>query len=238
MMRKVIEVKPEQVTPPAEAVLKGQGVPSDGNANERTVSLVREALSRLQVLSQPAGLVMEVSKEQFRPVFDGRGDNAAESPLEGIFQSAHSCALFAVTLGETVCAEICRLFDTTEYALGAMLDAAASETTELLAGKAQECYYDYLARSDRFGDSDGIMQFSPGYCGWHISAQAQLFETLVPDEIGITLNESFLMRPIKSISGVIIAGEKKIFQFDDSFEFCTECRTRSCIERQKALRKQ
>jgi len=29
-------------------------------------------------------------------LIDGRGDNAAESPLEGIFQSAHSLALFAV----------------------------------------------------------------------------------------------------------------------------------------------
>jgi hypothetical protein len=80
-----------------------------------------------------------------------------------------------------------------------------------------------------------MMRFSPGYCGWDLTAQRGLFEALQPAEIGITLSESCLMRPLKSISGVFIAGEKGIFVFDDVFSFCGECATHECRDRITAL---
>lgn len=50
-------------------------------------------------------------------------------------------------------------------------------------------------------------RFSPGYCGWHVSEQADLF-SIFPDRYpcGIHLTESSLMLPIKSVSGVIGIG--------------------------------
>lgn len=237
-MRKVLEINAEDITPLAEAVLQGQGVPPGSKVNNRTSDITREALSRFQVLSRPLGLTMEVSREQFQPVFRGEGKNAPSTPLEDIYPDAHSLVLFAVTLGESLCNEISRLFDTNEYALGSMLDAAASEGAELLANEVEKCFRQYLLKSGRLDTNDAVMQFSPGYCGWHISAQRKLFEALNPGEIGITLNDSFLMQPLKSISGVIIAGPKEIFEFEDSFDFCSECRTRSCLERLQALKKQ
>jgi hypothetical protein len=50
-------------------------------------------------------------------------------------------------------------------------------------------------------------RYSPGYCGWHVSEQQRLF-SLMPDErpCGVTLTESSLMLPIKSVSGVIGLG--------------------------------
>ena len=45
--------------------------------------------------------------------------------------------------------------------------------------------------------------YSPGYCGWHVKEQ-QLFFALLPNHFcGVTLSESSLMHPIKSISCVI-----------------------------------
>jgi hypothetical protein len=79
------------------------------------------------------------------------------------------------------------------------------------------------------------MRFSPGYCGWHVSGQKKLFAALEPEEIGITLTPSCLMKPLKSISGVIIAGDVDIFQFEDAFAFCGECSTHVCRERLAAL---
>jgi len=51
-------------------------------------------------------------------------------------------------------------------------------------------------------------RFSPGYCGWPLSDQKKLFRLLGENPCGIKLSETFLMNPIKSISGIIGIGEK------------------------------
>jgi hypothetical protein len=75
------------------------------------------------------------------------------------------------------------------------------------------------------------LRYSPGYCGWHISGQKRLFERLNPAEIGITLNSSFLMQPLKSISGVIVSAERKYHLIKSDYPFCAVCPHRSCRER-------
>lgn len=52
--------------------------------------------------------------------------------------------------------------------------------------------------------------YSPGYCGWHVSEQQNFFSLLPEDFCGITLSESSLMHPIKSISCVIGLDEHAI----------------------------
>jgi hypothetical protein len=50
--------------------------------------------------------------------------------------------------------------------------------------------------------------YSPGYCGWPVSDQYKLFSFFPESFAGITLSESSLMKPIKSVSGIIGAGKK------------------------------
>ncbi len=50
-------------------------------------------------------------------------------------------------------------------------------------------------------------RYSPGYCGWHVSEQQNLFSIFpVSEPCGIRLTSSSLMLPIKSVSGVIGLG--------------------------------
>lgn len=49
-------------------------------------------------------------------------------------------------------------------------------------------------------------RFSPGYCGWHVSQQQLLFPLFKGDTCGVSLTESSLMLPIKSVSGLIGLG--------------------------------
>ena len=51
-------------------------------------------------------------------------------------------------------------------------------------------------------------RYSPGYCGWPVSEQQTLFSLLPPAPCGITLTDSSLMLPIKSISGIVAVGSK------------------------------
>lgn len=71
-------------------------------------------------------------------------------------------------------------------------------------------------------------RFSPGYCGWHVSGQQDLF-TIFPDgrPCGVSLTPSSLMTPIKSVSGVIGLG-KNMMKLEYT---CGLCDYRQCYKR-------
>jgi cobalamin-dependent methionine synthase I len=144
-------------------------------------------------------------------------------------------SLFAVTLGDAVSNQIDELFKTNEFALGSMLDSAASVAAENVADVVQDRVFDMFMEEKKNHGKTGIMRFSPGYCGWHMSGQRKLFEFLQPEDIGITLLDSYLMKPLKSISGVMVVGGKNIFVFEDSYAFCSQCSSHSCRDRIRTL---
>ena len=86
-------------------------------------------------------------------------------------------------------------------------------------------------RTNRFA----VLRYSPGYCGWHVSGQGKLFDYLRPERIGLSLRTSFLMEPLKSVSGVLVAGPKEIHEFSASYDFCSRCDTRGCRQRIRTL---
>jgi hypothetical protein len=229
-----IHIPVESVIPSAEAVLRAQGVPSS-SIETRVRKLAEHAIDQVMKLAAPRGKLLSVSREEFEDVYKGEGRNDVENPLQIICDKAGTFALFAVTLGPGVSGAISRQFETGEFVDGAMLDAAASEATELAAAFMESWYREYLRQEGQLSESMGVLPFSPGYCGWHISGQKRLFERLKPETIGITLSHSILMNPLKSISGVLVSGEKEIFVFEDNYPFCTDCRTRSCQTRIRAV---
>lgn len=52
-------------------------------------------------------------------------------------------------------------------------------------------------------------RYSPGYCSWNIREQRGIFDLLPAEKIGVRLTSSFLMKPIKSVSGIIGIGVDK-----------------------------
>lgn len=74
-------------------------------------------------------------------------------------------------------------------------------------------------------------RFSPGYCGWHVSEQQLLFPLFQGHTCGVTLNDSSLMLPIKSVSGIIGIGKKVRKQ-----EYtCGLCNMKQCYKRIKPI---
>ena len=109
----------------------------------------------------------------------------------------------------------------------AVASVAADKSVEVLEGYL----LGKLSQSGPTDTNNYLLGYSPGYCGWDISGQKKLFQHLNPVEIGITLNDSFLMSPLKSVSGVLIFGDKEIHLFESSFTFCNYCRNQSCHDR-------
>jgi hypothetical protein len=204
-------------------VLESQGLPDRPELPERIGALLDHALDHYAGLAEPRAVLEEISREDFTQVHSGRGLNADDSPLLEIFPRADGLALFAATLGEPVGEEIHRLFQKADVALGFMLDAVASVGADRLAFLVAERFRQAL------GDPAAkVLAYSPGYCGWHVSGQGKLFAHLRPEEIGIRLNASFLMQPLKSVSGALVAGRGEIHRFRADFPFCASCVTREC----------
>ncbi len=182
-------------------------------------------------LAAPTVIMADITIAQFVEVFKGNGRNEPDTPLGKIFPKASHLVLFAFTLGPEVCLEIEEQLNAHNFALGYMLDAVSSYSTDKGAGVAQEINLNLLSSSGQADASMRVLPYSPGYCGWHISGQQKLFKYLKPEEIGIHLNKSFLMVPLKSISGVLVAGNKEIHWFKNNYPFCANCSSKNCRER-------
>lgn len=72
-------------------------------------------------------------------------------------------------------------------------------------------------------------RYSPGYCDWDIREQKELFGLLPHNFCGISLTDSMLMKPIKSVSGIIGIGKEVTY---DQYT-CNYCKDVNCLYRGK-----
>jgi hypothetical protein len=234
-MREIVKIPAEKIVPTRDDVLKTQSIPCGEKLSEELESLLRQSMMMLGEFSQVKAVMASISLPEFEVVYIGEGLNEEETPLGEIFRKADDLALFAVTMGEEITDKIDQLFKTNEFALGSMLDSVASAATDKAADTVEKNFLDFLSKKSPIDSSKALLRFSPGYCGWHMSGQKKLFEFLHPEAIGIELLESFLMKPLKSISGVMVLGEKEIFDFENTYVFCSECKSISCLGRKDAI---
>ena len=100
----------------------------------------------------------------------------------------------------------------------------------VIAEKAADCMELALQQTLASSGLKHTNRFSPGYCGWHVSQQHMLFSHFpTPQPCGITLSESSLMTPIKSVSGIIGIGAT-VRHLDYT---CGLCDYKDCYKRRK-----
>jgi hypothetical protein len=234
-MKEILQFEKYEISPSRAEILSNQSIPLNSQLPPKTEKLIEQATDIFLDAAEPRGLIADISLHDFAIVYEGEGFNEDITPVQHIYPLADNLALFAVTVGEPVSERIDDLFERKEFAMASMLDSVASAGTDSISHLAERHLCAFLNEQKVRTAETGIMAYSPGYCGWHISGQKKLFEFLKPEEIGITLLESFLMKPLKSITGVIIAANKTVHVFTPRFPFCNECKSRSCVQRIKAL---
>jgi hypothetical protein len=231
----ILTFPPAQVMPARDAVLAAQGVMAGNAVPEHIADLHDTAIQRLEETVAPIAMLCEVARTDFADVYRGEERNEPRTPVGDMFGRADHLALFAVTLGEPVSQAIADCFGSHDFALGAMLDAAASEAADKAADLVERRFGETLHGRGWTMPPGAVLRYSPGYCGWHVSGQRQLFDRVRPEQIGLSLTESYLMQPLKSVSGVIIGAARDIHKFAASYSFCSQCETRGCRERIRAL---
>jgi len=117
--------------------------------------------------------------------------------IHRLLQSARYAAIFVLTLGDKIDAELAML-NQGDFTDAYFLDGVASALADgLLQVLKQELQTEAKQRSCILGG-----RFSPGYARWELREQEKIFAILNANEIGVSLSETFFMIPQKSLSGV------------------------------------
>jgi len=233
-MREIIELNAEEIVPSREHVLESQGM-TGRKVPDRILELLDSAMELFKDLAEPKGVIQQWPIDDFGPVFEGNGLNDPEGPVRIIVPKADAIALFVATLGDALLIKSSELFKQGGAPLGYMLDAVNSAAGEQLGKMMGIRFVELLPEAQRAGKVVVSQYYCPGHCGWHISGQQKLFEAVRPEEIGIDLKANHAMYPLKSISGVLVAGDMDIHRFSPKFSFCKDCKEHKCVQRLAVL---
>ncbi len=217
----------QEIIPDKKAVLSSIGIGPGIDIRNDIQFLCDEAMKLFLDLARPAGLQRSIEEKHFGEILKGEGHNEARFPLQDIIIKSDKLALFIFTLGKTLSRKIQQLIHEKDYPLGYMLDTIASHSVDQAVSVQEKRFI----KNNSPEAKKKALLYSPGYCGWHISVQRKIFNYLNPEKIGISLNENSLMSPIKSVTGVLVTGNKDIHKFKNNFVFCKDCKTFSCRER-------
>lgn len=233
-MTQIVQFELSEIMPERDAVFRQQGVPTGAPVRADLLVLAQRASALFISNARPQGLIIELPASEFEQIFISEGRNEPDAVVALVYPRAEHLALFTLTMGKAVSESIEELFNRNEFALATMLDAVASLAADAASEVCETYFLDHLTARRAAGCETRVLSYSPGYCGWDITGQRTLFQFLQPEKIGVTLNESCLMNPIKSISGVLIAGNKDAHRIDaGSYPYCNRCNDQSCFERIK-----
>ena len=200
-----------------EEILKLLGN-QQGMIGEHTSDLVEQYILECIQVSSPAGaFVLVEALESASEVFISIPDTTFNSGkiIHKMLQHSSNYALFIVSAGPGPENLARSLLSEGNYLEGYISDLVASALVDSAADQIQEHVRTYAQKQ-------GVKitnRYSPGYCSWSVEEQQKLFSLFPEGCCGISLSESSLMSPVKSISGIIGMGDDVKYR-DYTCEIC------------------
>jgi hypothetical protein len=105
-------------------------------------------------------------------------------------------------------------------AMSYFVDTVASIVVETTA----DVLHDHLTQYLKTQGLNVTNRYSPGYCDWSVEEQHKLFSFFPKGFCGVSLTDSALMIPIKSISGIMGVGKNVEY----TPYFCDTCGRKDC----------
>lgn len=147
-----------------------------------------------------------------------------EKIVTRLLRKSEIIMVFAVTIGESLEIRSKHEMQQGNALEGYILDILGSE----LAEEATEYLHQTIATQLEEQNYRLSNRYSPGYCKWPVNEQHELF-SLLDAETGIELNESSLMTPAKSVSGMMGIGR----EIKNVAYKCRICDDEKCILRER-----
>ncbi len=144
-----------------------------------------------------------------------------EQTIFQMVKKASDVAFFICTLGPQIPAKIKALSEQGLHLEAYILDLIASDAVDLAMDLVQNQLKDQLAAEEL----NLTNRYSPGYCDWNVQDQKKLFRILPGHFTKVSLTESCVMHPMKTISGIIGIGKDVKFNPYN----CEVCRRKDCV---------
>lgn len=186
----------------------------DGSAKEhdpRAERAIADGLEAARSLVEPKGIYLYAA---------GR-----DLPGSAVFAHLARMAFAVCTIGPRLEAEVTELSKKGELLRAVVLDAIGSTAAEATADAIDR-------RIAAEAEAQGLRtscRASPGYGDWDVREQRAIFALVPAGRVGVTLGESCMMMPRKSVSfAVHVAAQPEMLRSENS---CENCQRRDCAFR-------
>jgi hypothetical protein len=206
-----------------ETLLTLAGYSDKRPAPRRLVSAAEQVIELTRTLARPRAVyeVYETARASDGAVILGGGRFSGKI-LTRVLEGSDLAAVYAVTLGPELDDESSRLAATGDVLSSVLLDTAGS----LALTKASISFIGRVFAAEAAPRGYVVTSpFGPGQCRWDLAEQRVLFDLIEPSRIGISLTDTFLMIPKKSVSGIMGIGKP-----DEVFTTspCSLCNRKDC----------
>lgn len=157
------------------------------------------------------------------------GPRLRSAKMARALRGCEAAVCFAATIGPGIEEEINQLTKDNHLSDAYIVDTIGSVAVERLV----ESFYESVALDRRKIDGGVTLRFSPGYCDWPLAEQRKLFDLLDSDFINVEINDSCLMNPRKSVSG-LFGLSASVQETAEPYNPCMRCGKTDCIARRVA----
>jgi hypothetical protein len=193
--------------------------------SRRTQALVERLAGRAREVMEPRVLFAErqVSEAARGAVRLEDGVRLSSPKLAASLSGCRRAVVFLATVGPGMDALVEEALEAGRIADASVLDAIGSAAAEGV-----------VERFQRFRDEEAAergqgvtLRFSPGYCDWRVEEQRKLFDIVDGSLVGVTLSETALMNPRKSVTGIFGLGDREETT-RGAANPCVLCNLRTC----------
>jgi cobalamin-dependent methionine synthase I len=187
-----------QIKVTEEMLIKRAG----GRLNERIAQCLPEVISLGESLLEPKTVYdfFAIEKVEEKVLFLKNGEAFGSKHLCKLLNGAEKLVAMCCTVGNALEKKTSRLNEEGDPLTAYLLDIYASTAVGfLMRSLHREIKKDYAGY--------GVTAYlEPGQLDWNIRDQEVLFRLVSPETIGVSINESFMMKPVKTTTGVFGIG--------------------------------
>jgi hypothetical protein len=211
-------------------VLRYLGYPVGVEPAARLVSILDEWVGEASRRATPRATyvvlpVMLLSNRRLKVQAPDGSETTFKGAIGEFLGAAECVGVFIATAGPGVERLATELMDQGDPLAGMIVNAVGAERAEA----AESVVIDKLRASALEHGFAPTLPYSPGYCGMGLAEQRTLFGLFDKADVGVTLTESCLMQPLKSVSGLIGLGPaERVHAFGSP---CDRCELYNCSMR-------
>jgi hypothetical protein len=207
-------------------VLRYLGYPEGVSPNDRIGEEIDRWIEEGSQLAKPQAtyVVLPVADKgpRWLRVETPTGTTEFKGAIGEFLGSSLGVAVFIATAGPHVENRASDLLREHDGLAAMVLNAVGAERAEA----AESVVINQLRQQAHKASIAPTLPYSPGYCGMPLTEQKKLFALFDNQAIGVTLTDSCLMQPIKSVSGLIglvLTQDLEIFRSP-----CDRCELHNC----------